>query len=298
MTYLRLMRPANIVTSVADVIVGFAASGVAFSIVTIPELHVKFNYTPGLLYLLGASACLYGGGVVLNDYFDAALDRKERPERPIPSGKASEFEAMMLGSTLAASGIALASKVSVISSLIALSIAVLAVLYNKYTKHTAWGPLNMGACRAFNLMLGMSIAPEAIVALWFLLFIPVVYIGAITVISRGEVHGAGRKTIENGFLLYVLMLLGVFHLMLLERFTMVYCLPFLVLFMIVTLPPLIMALKNPDPVRVRRAVKRSILALILLDASLAGGFAGYETGIAVLLLLPVSIALAKRFAVT
>lgn len=292
------MRPANVITSLADVIVGFAASGIAFKVITIPEFRIKFNYSFDLLFLLLSSACLYGGGVVLNDYFDAELDKKERPERPIPSGQASELEAMVLGFFLLAIGMVLALKVTFLSGFIAMVIAILAVVYNKYTKHTSWGPLNMGACRAFNLMLGMSVLSESIATLWFLLLIPVVYIGAITIISRGEVHGTGRKTIENGFILYVLMIVGIFHLMFLDKFIMVHCLPFLALFILFTLPPLIMALKNPDPLTIRKAVKRSILALIILDAAIASGFAGYETGIAVLILLPVSIGLAKKFAVT
>ena len=37
--------------------------------------------------LLLASACLYCGGMVWNDYFDREQDRRERGDRPIPSGK-------------------------------------------------------------------------------------------------------------------------------------------------------------------------------------------------------------------
>ena len=37
-----------------------------------------------LAWLLVATATLYAGGIVFNDYFDRTLDAVERPERPIP----------------------------------------------------------------------------------------------------------------------------------------------------------------------------------------------------------------------
>jgi hypothetical protein len=51
------------------------------------------------LLLISMSLC-YVGGMYLNDYFDRAIDARERPERPIPSGAIS-------ASTVAAVGFAL-----------------------------------------------------------------------------------------------------------------------------------------------------------------------------------------------
>ena len=50
-----------------------------------------------LPWLLAASAGLYAGGVVLNDYFDREVDAVERPERPIPSGRVAGSHALVLG---------------------------------------------------------------------------------------------------------------------------------------------------------------------------------------------------------
>ena len=41
--------------------------------------------------------CLYAAGMVLNDAFDAELDARERPERPIPSGRISRSRHGVLG---------------------------------------------------------------------------------------------------------------------------------------------------------------------------------------------------------
>ena len=188
--YLRLMRPANIVTAVADILAGIAiASSLQFS-----RLDIS------LVVLLALStACLYGGGVVMNDVFDAELDRLERPERPIPSGLIQKSHATSFGIFLLLLGIAFAALCSNISALIASSIAIAAVVYDRWTKHHSFaGPLNMGICRGLNLLLGMSIFPPAIEFYWLLCLVPVIYIFAITMIRRGEVHGGKKNNNVRG----------------------------------------------------------------------------------------------------
>ncbi|RIQ12958.1 UbiA family prenyltransferase, partial [Jiangella rhizosphaerae] len=56
-----------------------------------------------------ASACLYWAGMALNDYADRDLDRLERPERPIPSGRVKPGEALALAAGLTAAGVGLAA---------------------------------------------------------------------------------------------------------------------------------------------------------------------------------------------
>src|SRR5687767_9745488 len=89
--YLRMMRPANIVTSVADVLAGIAIAGY---FTNLPLVTISF-YPIVLLCL--STIGLYGGGIVFNDVFDAELDKKERPERAIPSGLVSKSEATAFG---------------------------------------------------------------------------------------------------------------------------------------------------------------------------------------------------------
>jgi 4-hydroxybenzoate polyprenyltransferase len=89
--FLQLMRPANIVTSVSDVLAGIAISGFFFS------HSFNANQVLPVLLLCISTIGLYGGGVVFNDVFDAELDSLERPERPIPRGSVSIKEASALG---------------------------------------------------------------------------------------------------------------------------------------------------------------------------------------------------------
>ncbi|TGE22311.1 polyprenyltransferase [Hymenobacter aquaticus] len=293
--HLRLMRPANIITAVADILLGFAASGSAAGLLrAAPGARVQ---TLGWLVL--ATVGLYGGGVVFNDVCDAELDRLERPERPIPSGQATRLSAGLLGTGLLLSGIVAAWQVSFISGLLAAGIAALALLYDAWGKHHSWlGPLNMGACRGANLLLGLSAVPAALSHYWFIGLIPLVYIAAITSISRGEVHGGNKKALLGSLALYGLVVAAILAVLGLPQVAALSAVPFLLGFGYFIFPPLLRALASLQAQDVRQAVKAGVMALILLDATLAAGFAGWQYGVLVLLLFPVSRLLARVFAVT
>jgi 4-hydroxybenzoate polyprenyltransferase len=295
-----LMRPANIITAVADILLGFAASG------AVGRLHAEAGAVPlghpqlrALYWLVAATVGLYGGGVVLNDVFDADLDQVERPERPIPSGAASRRSAGLLGTGLLLGGIGAAAQASATSAWLAAAIAGLAVLYDARGKHhPLLGPLNMGACRGGNLLLGLSAVPGSPAQLWYLALIPVVYIAAITAVSRGEVNGGDKRVLLLSVGLYTLVISSVLGLLRLPQAHAWYALPFLLLFAAMIFPPLLKALRSLRPPDVRQAVRAGVLALILLDATVAAGFAGWWYGLLVLALLPLSRWLAGRFAVT
>jgi 4-hydroxybenzoate polyprenyltransferase len=50
--------------------------------------------------LAAASVCLYWSGMAANDWADRELDAKERPERPIPSGRVSPGTALRVAAGL------------------------------------------------------------------------------------------------------------------------------------------------------------------------------------------------------
>ena len=282
------MRPANIVTAWADILAGFAASG------AVGLLNIQL-----LGWLLLATTGLYGGGIVLNDVFDAELDAQERPERPIPSGRASRQGATLLGSALLVTGVVAAAQVSLLSATLACGIALAATLYDAVGKHhPILGPVNMGACRGGNLLLGISAVPAMIGEHWFLAVIPIIYIAAVTTISRGEVHGAKNITGIIALLLIGLVIAGLLGLGLLQDYQVLAALPFVALFAVRVLLPFIKAVREPKPEQIRIAVKAGVLSLIVLDATVAAGFATLPYGLLVLSLLPISMALAQIFAVT
>ncbi len=292
--YLQMMRPANIITAWADILVGFAASGWVLDGVLTGAIAPVIP----LAWLLLATTGLYGGGVVFNDIFDAELDAKERPERPIPSGRASRQSAIWLGSLLLICGVIAALQVSVLSAILAAAIAFAALFYDAFGKHNAFfGPLNMGACRGGNLLLGISAVPAMVGDYWFLTLIPIAYIAAITAISRGEVHGGKASTGILALILVGAVIGSILALGLLPNYQVLAALPFVILFAARVLPPFVKAV-GATPEQIKTAVKAGVLSLIILDATVAAGFAGLPYGLLVLSLLPLSILLAQIFAVT
>lgn len=290
-----LMRPANIVTAFADILAGYAAAGGVIFL-----SGGVFTASPaGLSWLLLSTFGLYGGGVVLNDLFDAKLDAEERPERPIPSGRFTIAGGTFLAILLLSTGIFAASQVSIYSTWIAVCITLFVVIYDSIAKHSALlGPLFMGLCRGGNLLLGVSIVPIVIIDLWFLALIPILYIGAITLVSRGEVHGGSRVAGFAALFSMTLVIAALLILAFIPYFHLVNALPFILLFGYMVLPPFFRAATQPDAGRIRIAVKRGVLSLIILNSALTAGFAGLLPGLVVLLLLPLSILLSKTFSVT
>ena len=83
--YLQLLRLPNVFTAMADMLLGFLFT------------HQTLEPWPQFVLLLGSSSLLYLAGMVLNDYFDRDQDARERPLRPIPSGRVSAANARKLG---------------------------------------------------------------------------------------------------------------------------------------------------------------------------------------------------------
>lgn len=294
--HLQLTRPANVVTAVADILAGFAIAGTGYVLVS---FDTQSDFFIDLAWLVLSTIGLYGGGVAFNDVFDADLDALERPERPIPSGRASTKSAAIMAFLLLAMGVIVAAQVSVLSGILALSVAICAVVYDYWGKHqTILGPINMGLCRAGNLLLGVSVMPNLVEEYAFLGLIPLVFVAAITMISRGEVHGKNRKALFGGLGMYLLIIAAIVYLAFSLGDKPLEILPFIALFSFMIFPPLLKAIKKQDPKLIGKAVKSAVISLIILNASLSAAFAGWIYALIVLILLPISLWLAKKFAVT
>lgn len=283
------MRPANIVTAVADIFAGIAISGYFGA----GDLEYK-----SILLLVLSTAGLYGGGVVMNDVFDAGLDATERPERPIPSGLISRNSAAALGLALLLLGVVVAFFVNTVSGLLALAIAIAAVVYDKFGKHHGiLGPLNMGLCRGLNLLLGVSILPAVLNEYWYFAVVPVIYIAAITMISRGEVHGGNKSTLYAAAFFYAAAMMTILYTAMINDHFAATAIA-IGLWALMVFRPLFKAIQKPEGRMIGRSVKAGVLALILMNAAWAAAFGHLLVALLIVLLLPLSILLAKAFAVT
>jgi 4-hydroxybenzoate polyprenyltransferase len=291
---LQLLRPANVVTACADVLAGYAAA-------SLPPTFDR-GARADLVWLLIATGCLYAGGVVLNDFFDRKLDAVERPERPIPNGAVRPSQAAWLGGVLLVGGVGAASLVNIWASTIAVFIAICALSYDAVMKRTGAGPVFMALCRAGNLMLGVAAVPAALPLRATLGALMAVYIGALTVISRGEVRGGRSGTAAGCFGAMLGVMIGLAALPFSVGPTEVAKQVSSILLTIVlaarVLPPFWQGFRQPTALTIRRAVRTGILSLVVFDAAVASLYAGPVYGIGVLALAVPAYALARLFAVT
>ena len=284
--YLELLRPPNVVTAVADVLAGYAVAGRA--------------QPRALPWLIAATVCLYAGGVVLNDFFDRRIDAVERPERPIPSGRVPAARAAGLGAALLIVAIAGATQATRTAAVVAAAIAAFVLLYDARAKrHPIAGPVCMGTCRGLNLLLGVSIDGGALRAHWPLGLLPLVYIAAVTTVSRGEVHGGRRPVATFALISLALVLAGLIAVAV--NSTMGGRGASLVLVAVLAyrvLPPYWQVRKNPDPVTIRTAVRAGVLSLVLLDSAIGAAYAGPLYAAIILAAGVAAGSLARVFSVT
>lgn len=184
--WLRLLRLPNLLTLPGDPIAGALLSGILLAPAPSPAATLR------LLAAIAASVSLYSSGLLFNDLADAAIDARERPDRPIPSGAVSPTAVRMVGFLLLILGLLLSIPAQAVPTAAFLALAIL--FYDFAAKKSAiLGPLAMGLCRSLDLLLGaggaaMHPAPLAAAAILGL------YIAVVTALARREADPASRIT--------------------------------------------------------------------------------------------------------
>jgi 4-hydroxybenzoate polyprenyltransferase len=186
------------------------------------------------------------------------------------------------------------------SGWISLAIVFFALLYDKSGKHhPILGPLNMGLCRGLNLLLGMSIVQLSSLSYLILIsLIPIVFIAAVTLTSRGEVSGNNRNSIFLALLLDLVIAITFVWLGIKEILHLEVAIPFVVLWLFMNSYAKVRAIIKNEPKKVMQAVKIGVISLIPLNASYVAGFGNWIFAVVVLALLPLAIILSRKFAVT
>jgi len=134
-TLLRLGRVSNLPTVWTNVLAGAVLSGGDWR-----------NWRLGLM--LVAMSSFYVGGMYLNDYFDRAIDGRERPERPIPSGQIAAGAVAAIGFCLIGAGAVATAAMGPAAAAMAALLAISIVAYDLHHKANPFAPVVMGACRA------------------------------------------------------------------------------------------------------------------------------------------------------
>jgi 4-hydroxybenzoate polyprenyltransferase len=301
--YITLVRLPNIFTAVSNILPGYCI------IVT----AISFSFTNvNLLYLTGlmvTSSLLYMTGIVLNDYFDIEIDKKERPTRPLPSGNVSKRKALIIAisSTIAANVISLA--ISWMSFVFALILTAIIIAYDSRLKHkTITGPITMSLARFVNVILGASpafpmllLSRESITMLLFIATTLFIYILSISILSKKEVSGkVTRLNIIFSFaIVFVVItsisiagLIGIFQTVVFVNLALFSAV------MIITLISILRGHASLGPVYIQNSIRNMIISIIILDSAFVSGIIGLQYGLATLLLTIPSILLARKLYTT
>jgi hypothetical protein len=134
-TLLRLGRISNVPTVWTNVLAGSVIAG--------------GGQGPDRIALLAAAmTAFYVGGMYLNDFFDRAVDARDRPGRPIDAGEIRAGTVSLIGFGLLAVGVALMIPFGFVPMIWGALLAAVIVLYDVWHKGNALSPLVMGSCRA------------------------------------------------------------------------------------------------------------------------------------------------------
>lgn len=290
--YLQLIRLPNVFTTPSNILAGYFAAVTTTAAAEADGVH--------LIAIMVSSGLLYIAGIVLNDYFDIEIDKKERPSRPLPSGKISKGYALTIAIVALLIANIIALVVGPISLAISLALTLLIIAYDYQLKYTVLGPFAMGGTRSLNVIFGASpvllytdnhsvaIVAAAAASLFF-------YVSSITILSKKEV-GKERPNSTLVILIVFGVILAIVPLGMLLQFEWTFLLS-LSIFAGVTIVTFRQYIAKEVP-SVQKAVRNMVISIIILDSVFVTGTAGLPYGLATLLLIAPVVVLAKKLYVT
>ena len=278
--YFQLVRFPGIFTAFTNVLLGYSVvQGDDFG-----------------LYLLGPllaiSGCLFLAGMSLNDYFDYKIDKKERPQRPIPSGKIPPKNALFIGIIFLIIANVFSIFVGLETVIVTIAMSLLIFSYDfKIKNFPVIGILTLSSIRFLNVILGTSVAFNSEVVY---LAIPLaIFVAGISIFARTEVSDYSRKS-EMLNLIFILSTIVITIIIILDKITIVQ-LGFLGLFIVSVFFPYAI-FKDKTVKSVRKKISYQLLAITILDATIISAFAELSYAIvAVLLYVPAYFMIKKLY---
>jgi 4-hydroxybenzoate polyprenyltransferase len=247
-TLLRLGRISNLPTVWTNVIAGAVIAG--------------GTHNAGEIALVAlAMSAFYVGGMYLNDFFDRAIDARERPTRPIVAGEIGAGTVSAIGFGLLAIGIALMVPFGLAAAVWGIALAGVVVLYDVWHKGNALGPTIMGLCRAL-VYLGAGAAMTGHISL-------ALVIGAVVLAAHtaGITYAARQESLDTIGSLWPMVLLAAPLIVALRHIATGWIVPIAFALLLVADAAAVWLLaKRSAPGAVPRAVSGLIAAISLVDA--------------------------------
>ena len=283
----QLVRLPAVLSVPGDVLLGTAASG-------------QLRALPRTAGLTAASSCLYLAGMALNDYADREVDARERPARPIPSGRVTPRFALGLAGGLTLASVALAVGADGPRALkVAAPLVATVWSYDLKFKGGLAGPAAMSACRALDVLMGAGAqgTPRALPAA----AVVGAHTAVVTTVSAREAQGGSRELALGALAATAGVVTAAAWVA--ERgsrsaWSRAAALGLLAAYAAVVGGAQAAAARGPSPERLQRAVGAGVVGLMPLQAGLLAGAGALLPAVSVAALWPLARALARRTAVT
>ncbi|MEU3382276.1 SCO3242 family prenyltransferase [Streptomyces caelestis] len=277
------------------------------------------------LLAIGSSLCLYEAGMALNDWADREVDAVERPHRPLPSGRIRPAAALTAACVLTGAGLALAARAGRPALAVAAPLAATVWAYDLTLKHTAAGPVAMGAARGLDLLLGAAATTGRTRRALSSAALLGTHTLAVTTVSRQEARGGSPVAPLAALATTALLTRLVTHRLASlpegrreaaahlppgprsarprppepgRQLTAHLTTALAAAYAATTARPYVHAALNPSPPLTQRAVGAGIRATIPLQATLAARSRGTATALLIAALTPLGARFAKKVSVT
>lgn len=172
--HLALARISNTPTVISNVLAGAV-------------LAAPLMFDRRIVFVAIAMALFYTAGMYLNDLFDYEIDTRERPERPLPSGRVDVTVAWMLTIAMTGLGLVLLATVSVASFISGVILVALIAVYDFWHKGNPIGPLLMAGTRVLvyvTAFAAYSTNFSSELVLWCIVMLA--YVAGLTSIAKTE----------------------------------------------------------------------------------------------------------------
>ena len=275
--YLQLVRLPGIFTAFSNVLIGYFFS---FS------FNSEIIFLP---YLLATSGMLFCSGMIFNDYFDYNLDKKERSFRPLPSGKISKHNALLIGFIFLILANISASFLGFDSLIISLILSCMILFYNLKLKSISFlGILNLSLIRMLNILLGFSIIGISFEFIQYLFPLGIFVVG-ISILAKNEIKS--NLVIYKKLNKIIIIITITFVSILVINNFQFESLLFLGLFSFLSVYSLFFK-------KIQNQITVQLLSIILLDSILISFFVPLEFSILVSLLILPAYVISKKLYLT
>ncbi len=183
-SYIALIRPVNFIITGISIYVSCLLAG---------GIHNQFIQ---MLFASLGGALISAGGMVINDVFDIEIDKINKPNRPLPSGAITKFDAMMYYAALSGAGLMMSAYTSTIAFIVAFVAVPIIFLYSyKFKATPLFGNLIVGTLTGLAFIYGGAAVGNIQKAMMPALFAFLINVGREIIKDMEDIEGDAKNHI-------------------------------------------------------------------------------------------------------